>query len=77
MKVKHLKTKTTIELTPEELDKYIECVTHLDNTVSTLFECQDMFLSDLSKLETLSWRLREVFGLKRKDYKYIKENYSD
>jgi len=77
MKVKHLKTKTTIELTPEELDKYIECVKHLDNTVSTLFECQDMFISDLRELETLSWRLREVFGLTRKDYKYIKENYSD
>ena len=38
----------------------------------TLFECQDMYLSDLSNLETLRFRLTEVFGLVQKDYRYVK-----
>lgn len=72
MIIKHLKNKTTIELSPEELNKYITAVNDLDNTLMTLFECQDMYLSDLSKLETLRFRLSEVFGLVKKDYRYIK-----
>lgn len=72
MIIKHLKNKTTIELSTEELDKYITAVNDLDNTLMTLFECQDMYLSDLSKLETLRFRLSEVFGLVKKDYRYIK-----
>jgi len=47
-------------LSTEELDKYIKAINHLDNTLNTLQECQDMFLSDLSKLETLRFRLTEV-----------------
>ncbi len=72
MIIKHLKNKTTIELSAEELDKYITAVNQLDSAVMTLFECQDMYLSDLSNLETLRFRLTEVFGLVRKDYKYVK-----
>lgn len=72
MIIKHLKNKTTIELSAEELDKYIEAVNQLDSALMTLFECQDMYLSDLSNLETLRFRLTEVFGLVRKDYKYVK-----
>ena len=72
MIIKHLKNKTTIELSRKELDKYITAVNDLDNALMTLFECQDMYLSDLSNLETLRFRLTEVFGLVRKDYKYIK-----
>jgi hypothetical protein len=72
MIIKHLKNKTTIELSAKELDKYIEAVNQLDSAVMTLFECQDMYLSDLSNLETLRFRLTEVFGLVRKDYKYVK-----
>ncbi len=72
MIIKHLKSKTTIELSPEELDKYIKAVNQLDNALMTLFECQDMYLSDLSNLETLRFRLTEVFGLVKKDYRYIK-----
>ena len=59
-------------MSAEELDKYIEAVNQLDSAVMTLFECQDMYLSDLSNLETLRFRLTEVFGLVRKDYKYVK-----
>jgi len=72
MIIKHLKNKTTIELSAEELNKYIEAINQLDSALMTLFECQDMYLSDLSNLETLRFRLTEVFGLVRKDYKYVK-----
>ncbi len=72
MIIKHLKNKTTIELSSEELDKYIEAVNDLDNTLMTLFECQDMYLSDLSKLETLRFRLTEAFGLTKDGYRYVK-----
>ena len=72
MIIKHLKSKTTIELSSEELNKYIEAINQLDNALMTLHECQDMYLSDLSNLDTLRFRLTEVFGLVRKDYRYIK-----
>ena len=72
MIIKHLKNKTTIELSSEELDRYIKSINDLDNTLSTLSECQDMFLSDLRELDTLRFRLTEVFGLVRKDYRYVK-----
>ena len=75
MKVKHLKTKTTIELEPSEVDKYIECVNHLDSTIDSLHECQDMFISDLGKLETLRWRIADLLSLEwnRKTYRYIRK----
>ena len=72
MIIKHLKNKTTIELSSEELDRYIKSINDLDNTLMTLFECQDMYLSDLSNLETLRYRLTEAFGLVKKDYRYVK-----
>jgi hypothetical protein len=64
MKVKHLKTKTTIELTPEELDKYRKLTNDLDSMLSSLFECQDIWLSDVRNLDTLKWRLTDLLGLK-------------
>tara|TARA_R100000995_G_C3469084_1_gene117313 strand:+ start:39 stop:272 length:234 start_codon:yes stop_codon:yes gene_type:complete len=75
MKVKHLKTKTTIELTPEELEKYRKLTNDLDSMLSSLFECQDIWLSDVRNLDTLRWRLTELLGLKwnREKYSYIKE----
>ena len=75
MRVKHLKTKTKIELEFSEVEKYITCVHELDNTISTLHECQDLFMSDLNKLETLRWRLTDLLGLEWNSdkHRYIKE----
>jgi|TARA_R100000005_G_C4849401_1_gene116587 uncharacterized protein YaaN involved in tellurite resistance len=75
MKVKHLKTKTTIELTPEELEKYRKLTNDLDSMLSSLFECQDIWLSDVRNLDTLKWRLTELLGLQwnREKYSYIKK----
>ena len=75
MKVKHLKNKTTIELEPSEVEKYITCLNNLDSTVDTIKETQDMFLSDLGHLETLRWRLTDLLGLEwnRETWKYIRK----
>ena len=75
MKVKHLKTKTTIELTAEELENYRKLTNDLDHLLSGLYETQDIWLSDVRKLDTLRWRLPELLGLKwnREKYSYIKE----
>ena len=76
MKVKHLKTKTTIELTPDELEKYRKLTNDLDSMLSSLFECQDIWLSDVRNLDTLKWRLTDLLGLKlnSETYSYIKRN---
>jgi len=76
MKVKHLKTKTVIELTSSELDKYAECLKQLDTATSTLHECGEMWLSDLNNLDTLEWRLRDLLGLEfdRENWKYIRKS---
>ena len=75
MKVKHLKTKTTIELTPEELEKYRKLTNDLDSMLSSLFECHDIWLSDVRNLDTLKFRLTELLGLQwnREKYSYIKK----
>ena len=75
MKVKHLKTKTTIELSAEELENYRTLTNDLDHLLSGLYESQDIWLSDVRNLDTLRWRLTELLGLKwnSETYSYIKE----
>ena len=75
MKVKHSKTKTTIELSAEELENYRKLTNDLDHLLSGLYESQDIWLSDVRNLDTLRWRLTELLGLKwnRDTYSYIKE----
>ena len=75
MKVKHLKNKTTIELTAEELENYRKLTNDLDFMLTGLYESQDIWLSDVRNLDTLRWRLTELLGLKwnREKYSYIKE----
>ena len=53
MNIKHLKTKVTIELSPEEYTMYIWQVNKLDNIVSGLNEFHDLYVSDLGRLDTL------------------------
>ena len=75
MKVKHLKTKVTIELSLEEYTMYIKQVNKLDGIVSGLTEFHDLYVSDLGRLETLRWRLTDLLGLEWNSDKrrYIKE----
>ena len=72
MKVKHLKTKTTIELTPEEASNLIKRVHDLDNMADTIMECQDLWLSDVSKIQKAMCDLIELLDLEwnRETYRY-------
>ena len=75
MNIKHLKTKVTIELSPEEYTMYIWQVNKLDNIVSGLTEFHDLYVTDLGRLETLRWRLTDLLGLEwnSEKHRYIKE----
>jgi hypothetical protein len=75
MNIKHLKTKVTIELSPEEYTMYIWQVNKLDSIVSGLTEFHDLYVSDLGRLETLRWRLTDLLGLEwnSEKHRYIKE----
>ena len=75
MNIKHLKTKVTIELSPEEYTMYIWQVNKLDNIVSGLTEFHDLYVSDLGRLETLRWKLTDLLGLEwnSEKHRYIKE----
>jgi hypothetical protein len=48
----------------------------LDSTIESLHECQDIFISDLGKLETLRWRIADLLSLEwnRKTYRYIRKS---
>ena len=72
MKTKHLKTKTTIELTPEEASNLIKRVHDIDNMADTIMECQDLWLSDVSKLQKVKCDLIELLDLEwnRETYRY-------
>ena len=74
MKVKHLKTKTTIELTPEELHDWIGRVNTLENITDNIREMNDIYLSDVNNLNVMKYRLTDLLNLKwnRDTYKYIK-----
>jgi len=75
MNIKHLKTKVTIELSPEEYTIYTKQVNKLDGIVSGLTEFHDLYVSDLGRLETLRWRLTDLLGLEwnSEKHRYIKE----
>ena len=74
MKVKHLKTKTTIELTPEELHDWISRVNTLENITDNIREMNDIYLSDVNNLNLILYRLTDLLKLKwnRDTYTYIK-----
>ena len=74
-KVKHLTKGTTIELTAEEYHKYIDLINELDNTLFTVYEIQDLYLSDIQKLGDLKHHLIRLFNLDydRDSRRYIKE----
>jgi len=63
MKVKHLKTKTTIELTPEELHDWITRVNQIDSMLDNISEMKDMYMSDVCNLDTIKWRMTRLFNL--------------
>tara|TARA_A100001388_G_C28416424_1_gene333006 strand:- start:166 stop:399 length:234 start_codon:yes stop_codon:yes gene_type:complete len=74
MKVKHLKTKTTIELTPEGLHVWIGRVNNLEHMLDNITEMNDMYLSDVNNLNIIKFALTDLLNLKwnRDTYKWVK-----
>ena len=74
MKTKILKNKTTIEMDNEDYDKILKSLNRLDDILGTLFETQDLWMSDVKDLDTLKWDLRNILNATwdSDKYKYIK-----
>jgi len=63
MKVKHTQTKTTIELTSNELHEWIKRTREIDWMLDSIREMNDMYLSDVSNLSSTLHRMVDLFGL--------------
>ena len=74
MKTKILKSKVTIEMNNEEYDKTLKSLNRLDDILGTLFETQDLWMSDVKDLETIKWDLRNILNVTwdADKYRYIK-----
>ena len=55
-------------LTDEQMKAVKETEQHLSTALQMLFECQDMYLSDIRNLEQSMWDLRREFNLTHKEY---------
>ncbi len=74
MKTKILKNKITIEMSNEDYDKTLKSLNRLDDILGTLFETQDLWLSDVKDLDNLKWDLRNILDAEwsSENYRYIK-----
>ena len=55
-------------MTDEQMKAVKETEQHLSTALQMLFECQDMYLSDIRNLEQSMWDLRREYNLTHKEY---------
>ena len=55
-------------MTDEQMKAVKETEKHLSSALQMLFECQDLYLSDIRNLEQSIWDLRRAFDLDRRDW---------
>ena len=55
-------------MSDEQLKTVKETEKHLSSALQMLFECQDLYLTDIRNLEQSMWDLRRSFKLDRHDY---------
>jgi hypothetical protein len=61
-------TKKKIDnLTDEQMKAVKEAEKHLSSALDMLFDCQDLYLSDIRNLEQSMWDLRRAFDLGERD----------
>ena len=66
---KEIKRKKGIDnLTDEQMKAVKETEKHLSSALQMLFECQDLYLSDIRNLEQSMWDLRRSFNLDERDW---------
>ena len=55
-------------MSEEQIQTVKETERHLSSALQMLFECQDMYLSDIRNLEQSMWDLRRSFNLDKRDW---------
>ena len=56
-------------MSEEQMKAVKETEQHLSTALQMLFECQDMYLSDIRNLEQSMWDLRRAFDLDKRDWR--------
>ena len=56
-------------MSEEQMTAVKETERHLSSALQMLFECQDMYLSDIRNLEQSMWDLRRAFDLDKRDWR--------
>ena len=55
-------------MSEEQMKAVKETEKHLSSALQMLFDCQDLYLSDIRNLEQSMWDLRRSFDLDRRDW---------
>ena len=55
-------------MSEEQMTAVKETEKHLSSALQMLFECQDLYLSDIRNLEQSMWDLRRAFDLDGRDW---------
>ncbi len=55
-------------MTDEQMKAVKETERHLSSALQMIFECQDMYMSDIRNLEQSMWDLRRNFNLDERDW---------
>jgi hypothetical protein len=55
-------------MSDEQLETVKETEKHLSSALQMLFDCQDLYLSDIRNLEQSMWDLRRSFNLDKRDW---------
>ena len=55
-------------MTDEQMKAVKETEKHLSSALQMIFECQDMYMSDIRNLEQSMWDLRRAFDLDIRDW---------
>ena len=73
MEIKKLKGKWVIELSELEYNDLVQKANGIDSMLSTIMEAQDIWLSDIGKIESLKYSMLEFLSLEwsAEAYRYV------
>ena len=73
MEIKNLKGGKVIKLSELEYNDLIKKANEIDRVLSTMLEAQDIWLSDVGKIESLKYSLIELLSLEwsSEAYRYV------
>ena len=54
--------KVTLQMDLEHYKDLLKGTNHIKSMVLMMHECSDIYLSDLGKLEVLSWKMKNALG---------------